>query len=400
MLDTGSTSSVISLEQGQAYRNATGQAAPLRPRLGKIRSLHGQSALLGSIYLRFPLPDNSFSEIEAVVTEGDCPAILGLNDMQRLGCNVCVVTNRLLFPASGVSLPLVHINVHLWLQWQYAEECLFTARELRLLHTRFGHPASDLLASLLKKADPESYDATTLSTLKKISAECVPCAANAPKPRFPKVSVPTSDPTFNRLVIIDILYINGKAVVHIVDRDTKMQAAGFLKAVFGKGSQRESARAVWHVFQGKWSLVYLGNPDIIRHDQGTAFIAEELRAACAAFGIRCAPIAVEAAHQMGEGERYHGPLRRIYEKLELANESSTHRLDDDALLQIAVSAINNSTGIFGLVPTLLVFGAIPKLPIPDSPSAAKSFTAFQLIQKIAMDEHTAEIAQRRLQTAR
>ena len=56
-------------------------------------------------------------------------------------------------------------------------------------------------------------------------------------------------------------------------------------------------------------------------------------------------------------ERYYGPLRRIYYII------ITELLDigKDITLQIAFKAINNSAGPNGLIPTLLLFKAYPRI---------------------------------------
>jgi hypothetical protein len=111
------------------------------------------------------------------------------------------------------------------------------------------------------------------------------------------------------------------------------------------------------------------------------------------------PIAVEAAHQMGSGERYHAPLRRIFDCLYTANKSAAMPLEHDFLLQTAFWAMNTTVGSNGLILVLLAFGALPKLHFPESPSAAATLTTRQRLQQIAMDEHQRYVAERRLSTA-
>ena len=71
----------------------------------------------------------------------------------------------------------------------------------------------------------------------------------------------------------------------------------------------------------------------------------------------------EAHWSVGKIERYHAPLRRAWDIL-YAELSGT--IPDEAILQMAVKAINNTAGPDGLVPTLLVFGAYPRI-ITESP---------------------------------
>ena len=54
-------------------------------------------------------------------------------------------------------------------------------------------------------------------------------------------------------------------------------------------------------------------------------------------------------------ERYYAPLRCAYKIISLELED----VSEELTLQMAVKAINDSAGLDGLVPTLLVFGAYP-----------------------------------------
>ena len=68
-------------------------------------------------------------------------------------------------------------------------------------------------------------------------------------------------------------------------------------------------------------------------------------------------VPVEANHSIGKVERYHCPLRRAYE---IVTEEHPELSDADRL-QMAVKAINDTVGPTGLIPTLLVFGAYPRM---------------------------------------
>jgi len=61
-------------------------------------------------------------------------------------------------------------------------------------------------------------------------------------------------------------------------------------------------------------------------------------------------------------ERYYTLLRRVYKIISSELEDASKELT----LQIAIKAVNNSAGPDRLVPTLLVFGAYPRIT-NDSP---------------------------------
>lgn len=126
---------------------------------------------------------------------------------------------------------------------------------------------------------------------------------------------------------------------------------------------------VWRAITEAWSLTYLRWPDTIRHDRGVQFVAEKLLAAAGEVGVQCVSIAVEKPNALGIGERIHGPIRRIVDKLAMDFSSLSQNLE--LLVQAAVKSYNDTVGVDGLVPTLLVFGAYPKVPLYASPDASK-----------------------------
>lgn len=223
---------------------------------------------------------------------------------------------------------------------------------------------------------------------------------------------------FNHEVIMDIMYIQGRTVLHVVDRGTHFQAARFLNG--------DSAEEVWHTFMEMWTLTYLGAPDNLKHDQVPQIISNKLQAMAAEAGITCRPVGVEAPHQMSVGERYHAPLRKTFLKLQetygmppLDEEIEPKRgpgrpkkaiqkgdknvrvlsVDDHYLLAVSVMCVNSTVGPEGLCPTLLVFGAMPKLPLPESlPSATQQGQRMMLMEK-AREEYMKIIAEMRLKTA-
>ena len=94
-------------------------------------------------------------------------------------------------------------------------------------------------------------------------------------------------------------------------------------------------------------------------------------------GITCKQVLIEAHWSIGKVERYHAPLRRAYEILRTELDSNT---SDAAVLQMAVKAVNDTAGPDGLVPTLLVFGAYPRISM-DSPPSPSMVCRAEAIQK-------------------
>ena len=73
-------------------------------------------------------------------------------------------------------------------------------------------------------------------------------------------------------------------------------------------------------------------------------------------GIELTLSGVEEHNALGEGERYHSYLRQVYDKV----KANFPAIEAEYALQIAVKAVNDTAGPKGLVPTLLVFGIVPR----------------------------------------
>ena len=96
------------------------------------------------------------------------------------------------------------------------------------------HPSAAKLYDLLKRARPEDTTPETLEVLEDISRRG-PCQRiqNAPT-RF-KVSCGAENAQFNERVMMDVMYLDGKPVLHIVDEGTHFSAARFLEDMTTKG---------------------------------------------------------------------------------------------------------------------------------------------------------------------
>jgi hypothetical protein len=153
------------------------------------------------------------------------------------------------------------------------------------------------------------------------------------------------------------MHLDGRPVLHVVDDATAFQAGRFLPSL--------SAKDTWEAFKLCWTDTYLGPPDVIRHDAGTNFSSAEFRREARFVGITCEQVPVEAHWSIGKVERYHRPIRRAYQIL----KAELPEVSPEALLQATYKAVNDTAGPNGLVPTLLVFGAYPRINIDSPPSA-------------------------------
>ena len=128
------------------------------------------------------------------------------------------------------------------------------------MQRQFAHPSADKLYKLLRKAGLEAVDTSPRGQLKEIFARCEPCQRikNAPM-RF-RVSIGRKDIQFNARAYIDIMYLDGRPVLHIVDEATRFSSARFLS--------QETTESVSDAIILCWSSVYIGLPQNIIVGEG------------------------------------------------------------------------------------------------------------------------------------
>ena len=68
---------------------------------------------------------------------------------------------------------------------------------------------------------------------------------------------------------------------------------------------------------------------------------------------------------MGLVERYHVPLRRVFEII--SSELLENNIVKEIRLSIATKAVNDTVGYNGVIPILLLFGIIPQITLADTP---------------------------------
>ncbi|CEJ95277.1 Putative Polyprotein [[Torrubiella] hemipterigena] len=280
------------------------------------------------------------------------PFLFSITDMDRMKVRLDNIRNCLI--QGDLEIPVVRKWGHPWWLLEAAHSIAFhlTETQLRRLHRRFGHPSVERLSRILERIG-EEFDEKTLKQLNKI---CHQCQMNAKAPGRFRFTV-RDNHEFNHEIIVDIFYLDGLPVLHIIDSATAFQAACFLEP------QKQTAKDVWDAIRCCWIDTYLGPPEWIVHDAGRNFASAEFRQYAKGMHVGIQEVPVEAHNSIGKVERYHGILRRAYMIIdsELGDVIPKHQK-----LQMAVKAINDSAGPDGLVPTLLVFGSYPRLT-DDSP---------------------------------
>ncbi|EED12737.1 transposase, putative [Talaromyces stipitatus ATCC 10500] len=342
-------------------------------RFGQGESVHSK----GAVTITTPIDDVDFH-----IMNTPTPFLLCLDDMDKHGAYLDNIANCMV--KGDVRVPIIRKRGHPWffLDKKQAPVTFLTEIEMRRLHRRFGHPAVDRLHKLLKRAGHDDMDYNNLAEIEKF---CHHCQMNRQAPRHFKFTL-NDDREFNYEIVVDVMYLDGKPVLHVVDWATSFQAARFLKSL--------SAKDTWEALRAVWIDTYLGPPDVISHDAGTNFAALEFKTEAKIMGIQCHQVPVEAHNAIGKVERYHAPLRRAYNIISAELGAS---VDKDVILQMAIKAVNDTVGPDGIVPTVLVFGAYPRITT-DSPPSALTARRAEAMRK-AMAELRRAVAERRVNDA-
>ena len=382
-IDHAAQKTVIGKMQAQAYYDFSNVNFELQtdapPRTFSFGT-HEHSSM-GTI--RVPIAESHFIELLVVVVDVQIPFLLGLDTMKRFKIVLDTDNLRLSSKSEVWDVPITSKKGHLYYKWK--PEILFAQSEPVRIHKHFYHPKSERLYSLMKRGVPERISPEVLRDFEKIENTCELCQRLSHAPHRFRVSLPEKDVVFNHTVCMDIMFLDGKSVLHVVDRDTKFSAAALLRS--------ETIEETWETFMRIWVSVYIGFPDTIATDQGTQFQSQRWRTLLLMAGIKQKSSGVQSHNALGVGETYHSFLRQIYRKVHHA----TPGISPQNALMLAIKAMNDSAGPQGLVPTLLIFGVVPRITVV--PSELPEQISRMAARHSARKEMTAVIAKDRLSRA-
>jgi hypothetical protein len=145
-----------------------------------------------------------------------------------------------------------------------------------MLRKHYVHPSADRLYHILRRARPKETDSGTRKILEDITNACRHCQMHQAQPRRFVVSASMTDAEhdfcFGGQVDMDLLWIQPRPVLHVVDHDT-----GFTAAYFVTG---ETMEHIWEAFLSCCSLIYDGMPKALLVDQGPYFVSQRWKSLC------------------------------------------------------------------------------------------------------------------------
>jgi hypothetical protein len=197
-------------------------------RVGAINVQFGISstASIRSIQVKTPI-----RTVEFHIVKADTPFLLCLADMDTLQVYYNNLRNELVTPSGPVLV--VRRFGHLFLLWEQSlrtyiyqsfdrNPCFLTTTELRRLYRRFGYLSADRLYRLLEKADHD----VDIQAVERLTKFCDYCQKHSRSPgRFKFNLQDDQDAEFNYSIYIDIMYIDGDPILHVIDEATRFQAA-------------------------------------------------------------------------------------------------------------------------------------------------------------------------------
>lgn len=164
------------------------------------------------------------------------------------------------------------------------------------------------------------------------------------------------------------------------------------KILKSKVSNGKTTLTVWDNFKEMWENKYVGYPDTMEFDQGTQFTSAKWNSLLLRNGIQ-SEIRGGNPQTLGVGKRYHSCLRQMYKRIHM---DSPH-LKLELMLSITIKICNETSGINGLSPTLLMFGVISRLHI----STKDSFLQYKRMKviKVAREGMSRTMALERIKVA-
>ena len=300
------------------------------------------------VYIVLPTPSGP-KQIKTHIVGPSIPFLIGLDVLDAHRWNLLTVQNELESVKEGWKLACVRTFAHIYLTWDPLSTTFYSKAAPSNFHPHFMHPSVSKLYNLLRRATPERLDPETKMRLKEIYDSCHICQTYSTKPLTFQARCP-DEIIFNKEVRIDLMFLQGKPVIHVVDTGTNVSAARFLPS--------QSTDAISNTFMYCWVTIYTGYPPSMLTDQGSAFRSEAWKAYCKRAQISRRHTGTESHNSHGPGESYHAMLRRVFNRISMQFPT----LPTQLRLPTAVKAVNDTAGPNGLVPSLLQFGSMPSIP--------------------------------------
>lgn len=182
----------------------------------------------------------------------------------------------------------------------------YTSEELRKTHRYFFHPDSWHHYAMMHRSDGENTKPSDHLELESMASTCDICRRNRVAPTRFRASIRPEDVVFNRTICMDIIWLDGKTVLHMVDKYMKSSAAALLP--------NETAGATWNTYIRHWVAPYLGYALEIHADQRPQFRSKHFASNSSMSGVELRLSSVYSHNSLGVRDRYPTfPKKHLYE---------------------------------------------------------------------------------------
>lgn len=280
------------------------------------------------------------------------------------------------------------VPLTLEMQTQHVKQVLFSSplqdnddganeRKILKLHKQFAHPSAERLKQLIRNSGV--VDAGISKIVDSVSHACDICKRFRKPPPRPAVGFPLAT-DFNETVAMDIKFINGEPVLHLIDHATRYSS--------GCRVRNKKPETIVQAILSHWIRIF-GCPKQFLSDNGGEFVNQEFLEMCEKFNIICKTTAAESAWSNGLCERHNAVIGDMVSKIIAESQCSL-----DLAIPWAICAKNALSNVFGFAPNQLVFGGNISLPSvhSDKPSAQNSTGTSTWISKHLIALHRARQA--------
>lgn len=126
------------------------------------------------------------------------------------------------------------IVAHVYVKMAFAVNTNFSRLHFRKFHKQLFRPSTDKRFNLFRRAQPDQATAQTRDTLEDVGAAYDPCQRIQNGAKQCLVRLFSGEVVFNDFIHIDILYLHGLPVLHVVDQQSHFSAARLLSNVSTK----------------------------------------------------------------------------------------------------------------------------------------------------------------------
>ena len=195
---------------------------------------------LSVLDFRVPIRDHFFISFKSSVVDINVSLLIGLDVMKEPKFIVNVEDNVLLSNLYGWKIHFIRKIGHIYILWP--SDILYTSAELTRTHIRFLHPNPDRVFSVMKRAEDPDATPETLRESKKITFSCDIFQRLEKEPSSIRVAPPSEDISFNRPVGMNLMKIESRKVLHIVDKDILFSTVCFV-------SDTQTSKEVWNAYK-------------------------------------------------------------------------------------------------------------------------------------------------------